>query len=342
MEDVLIYCCLFSVLIDLAYIMFSITVLISDHTWWLYFPQSIDVLITRDDELPSVDWMTNWSLFTDWLFIVFSLQYGGWWTSRHHSKWDVVLMINWFLAVLMIIDWLLIEYWLFSLQYGGWWTSVSGWDGWVWLSTCCSASWRCIMSLKFTASVWSTCREVGPAPRLRPSPTAGLRASALACHHFLSGCGRRSSCCHTCNSSFSCSPAREPTLEPSATACFLSASPCCAAGVTLPAKQPIWEARRSSTHREVDQSVTEGQGHGGGWGHKTNWTVCADVCDVTSCVPFYGVTNTPVGFKPSAPSVRTRVKLPWAWLSGSGQLFITVRTHIILHSDWLSVASLAC
>lgn len=120
----------------------------------------------------------------------------------------------------------------------------------MWPSSCCSASWRCTTSLKSTVSVWSTYREVDLLRQLHPSHLPGLRASAPACLHFLSGCGHRFFCCHTCSSSFSSSPAQEQILGLLVTVSFLSALPCSAAAITLPGNQPIREARRLLTHRK--------------------------------------------------------------------------------------------
>ena len=177
------------------------------------------------------------------------------------------MMFGLYIDHALMMYWFLISYLIFSGQYGGWWTSVRGWDGWAWLSTCCSASWLCTTSLKCTHSVWSVCREVESAHRLRPLPSHGL-----TCHRFLSGCGYRSSCCHTYSSSFSCSLVRELTPEPLVTVYFLFASPCCAAVATLHTHWPITGKGQWSTHRT---------------NHRLQllWNVCLDVCDVTSCVP---------------------------------------------------------
>lgn len=132
---------------------------------------------------------------------------------------------------------------LFLPQYGGWWTSVRGWDGWVWLSTCCSASWRRTTSLRSTALVWNVCREQVPAHRLH------LLLSLSMDHYFLCGCGHWSSCCHTCSSSSSCSHAQGRTPALLDTVCFLSVSPFCTAAA-MPPNWPITgQQDRSSTRR---------------------------------------------------------------------------------------------
>lgn len=81
----------------------------------------------------------------------------------------------------------------------------------------------------------------------------------------------------------SCLP--RPALQP---------SPCC---------PKTGQSERPAAHRHL-------RGAGplvGGQVCRLNWTVCVDVCDVTSCVPFNSFINTPVGFKPSALSVRRSV-----------------------------------
>lgn len=194
-------------------------------------------------------------------------------------------------------------------KYGGWWTSVSGWDGWAWFSTCSSVSSQSTTSLRFTVSVWSTCRVVEPAHPLHPSLPAGLRASALTYRLFLCGCGHRSSCFHTYSSSSSCSPVRELTLELLGTVYFLSVLPCSAAAGNLPANWPIRGACCSLTHR--------------GWFRcgirdcRTNETLCTDADDVTSCVPLNCFLDTPVGYKLPSSSVRRTEKVRGQRIEGS-------------------------
>lgn len=166
--------------------------------------------------------------------------------------------VYWFALMVSVSFVMLHWYWLVSPQYGGWWTSVRGWDGWAWLSTCCSVPWRHTTSLRSTASVWSLCREEVTTHLLRLPP------SAATCHRFLCGCWCWSSCYHTCSSSSSCSHAQEPTPELLDTACFLSALPCFSAVAAMLLNLPITGQRAlSSTHKRTTNQRASHVARGG-------------------------------------------------------------------------------